>query len=102
MTGEFEPDKFEDRYERRDRADPLQAGGPSGCKEKPSARPANVVNLMEALRRSVEGTGDKGKARKRRPRKPRPQPGKSAEPRASHHRTGGPRNRVAAFALLGS
>jgi DNA end-binding protein Ku len=65
MTGEFEPDKFEDRYEQAmiELIRSKQAGLPAP-KEKPSARPANVVNLMEALRRSVEGTGDKGKAAK--------------------------------------
>jgi hypothetical protein len=33
-------------------------------RKKPSARPANVVNLMDALRRSVEGSGGKGKTPK--------------------------------------
>jgi DNA end-binding protein Ku len=58
MTGDFEPDKFEDRYEQAmiELIRSKQAGKPA-AKEKPSARPANVVNLMEALRRSVEGTG---------------------------------------------
>jgi DNA end-binding protein Ku len=62
MTGEFEPDKFEDRYEQAmiELIRSKQAGLPAP-KEKPSARPANVVNLMEALRRSVEGSGGKGK-----------------------------------------
>ena len=32
-------------------------------KEKPAARPANVVNLMDALRRSIE-VGDKVKPEK--------------------------------------
>ena len=64
MTGEFEPDKFEDRYEQAmiELIRSKQAGLPAP-KEKTAARPANVVNLMEALRRSVEG-GDKGKAAK--------------------------------------
>jgi non-homologous end joining protein Ku len=30
-------------------------------KEKPAARPGNVVNLMDALRRSIEDTGGKEK-----------------------------------------
>src|SRR5215510_8234478 len=62
MTGEFEPDKFEDRYENamialiRSKLEGLPAP-----KEKPAARPANVVNLMDALRRSVEDSGGKAK-----------------------------------------
>jgi DNA end-binding protein Ku len=56
MSGEFEPEKFEDRYENAMIAliQSKQAGLPAP-KEKPTARPANVVNLMDALRRSVEG-----------------------------------------------
>jgi DNA end-binding protein Ku len=41
-----------------------QAGLPAP-KEKPAARPANVVNLMDALRRSIEaGGGEPPKAAK--------------------------------------
>ena len=65
MTGEFEPDKFEDRYENAmiELIRSKQAGQPAP-KEKAASRPANVVNLMEALRRSVEDRGGKsgGKA----------------------------------------
>jgi DNA end-binding protein Ku len=55
MTGEFEPEKFEDRYENAmiELIRSKQAGLPAP-KEKAAARPANVVNLMDALRRSVE------------------------------------------------
>jgi DNA end-binding protein Ku len=62
MTGEFEPDKFEDRYEDAMIAliRSKQEGLPAP-KEKPAARPANVVNLMDALRRSVEGETGKAK-----------------------------------------
>src|SRR5438046_10643855 len=57
MTGEFEPDKFEDRYENAmiELIRSKHAGLPAP-KEKPAARPANVVNLMDALRRSIEDT----------------------------------------------
>jgi DNA end-binding protein Ku len=56
--GQFDPDKFEDRYE-----DALQAliKAKRAGKEPPAAptpKPSNVINLMEALRRSVKG--DKG------------------------------------------
>ena len=65
MTGEFEPDKFEDRYEQAmiELIRSKQAGLPAP-KERPAARPANVVNLMDALRRSVESEGGKGKSAK--------------------------------------
>jgi DNA end-binding protein Ku len=56
MTGTFEPTAFEDRY--ADAVTELirskEAGLPPPA-EKPSAPPPNVVNLMEALRRSIEG-----------------------------------------------
>src|SRR6188474_472659 len=70
MSGEFEPDKFQDRYENAmiELIRSKQAGLPAP-KEKPAARPANVVNLMDALRRSVEGTGGKGKAAAKVPAK---------------------------------
>ena len=64
MTGEFEPDKFEDRYENAmiELIRSKQAGQPAP-KEKTASRPANVVNLMDALRRSVEDRGGKGAAK---------------------------------------
>jgi DNA end-binding protein Ku len=76
MTGEFEPDKFEDRYENAmiELIRSKQAGLPAKT-EKTPARPTNIVNLMDALRRSVEGEAGKKEA-KSPPRKaeaaPRP------------------------------
>ncbi len=63
MTGKFEPEKFEDRYENAmiELIRSKQAGLPTKV-EKAPARPANVVNLMDALRRSVEA--DQGGKRK--------------------------------------
>src|SRR6185436_13887974 len=65
MSGEFEPDKFEDRYENAmiELIRSKQAGLPAP-KEKPTSRPANVVNLMDALRKSIEVGGGKEKAAK--------------------------------------
>jgi DNA end-binding protein Ku len=62
MSGEFEPQKFEDRYENAmiELIRSKQAGLPT-AKEKPAARPTNVVNLMDALRRSIEEGGGKAK-----------------------------------------
>jgi DNA end-binding protein Ku len=55
--GEFEPDKFVDRYEEAlvEVIRTKQAGMPAP-KAAVSPAPANAVNLMEALRRSLEGT----------------------------------------------
>src|SRR5436190_5828240 len=64
MSGEFQPEKFEDRYENAmiELIRSKQAGLPVP-KEKPAARPANVVNLMDALRRSIADTGSKEPAK---------------------------------------
>ena len=65
MSGEFQPEQFEDRYENAtiELIRSKQAGLPTP-KEKPAARPANVVNLMDALRRSIEDKGSKAKPTK--------------------------------------
>jgi len=70
MSGEFEPDKFEDRYENAmiELIRSKQAGLPAP-KERPAARPANVVNLMDALRRSIETGPGKEKPAKAAPAK---------------------------------
>jgi len=64
--GHFEPSKFDDRYEDalKDLLKKKQEGRPI---ERPERRePTNVVNLMDALRRSLEASGapasNKGKA----------------------------------------
>jgi DNA end-binding protein Ku len=77
MTGEFEPEQFEDRYENAmiELIRSKQAGLPAKV-EKAPARDANVVNLMDALRRSVEA--DQGAKRKAKPA-----PAKRAGPQAS-------------------
>ena len=77
MTGEFEPEQFEDRYENAmiELIRSKQAGLPAKV-EKAPARDANVVNLMDALRRSVEA--DQGAKRKAKPA-----PAKRAAPQAS-------------------
>src|SRR4051795_978916 len=56
-AGHFDPSKFDDRYEDalKDLLKKKQEGKPI---ERPERRePTNVVNLMEALRRSVEAGG---------------------------------------------
>src|SRR6201985_3327101 len=54
-SGSFEPDKFEDQYETAlvDLINQKRAGKPITPKERP--RGDNVVDLMEALKRSVGG-----------------------------------------------
>ena len=59
-TGHFDPEKFEDHYEEalKDLLKKKQEGKPI---EGPERRePAKVVNLMGALRRSVEASGRAG------------------------------------------
>src|SRR5438552_6299262 len=66
-AGHFDPSKFDDRYEDalKDLLKKKQEGKPIERPER--GEPTNVVNLMEALRRSVEASGKvaagKGKAR---------------------------------------
>src|SRR6266702_7626593 len=54
-SGHFDPTEFEDRYENAvvEMLKQKQAGMPPR-KEAPVAAPSTVVNLMDALRRSVE------------------------------------------------
>jgi DNA end-binding protein Ku len=61
-SGRFEPGKFEDHYETAlvDLINSKRAGKPIVAKERP--RGDNVVDLMEALRRSVGGAPEPAKA----------------------------------------
>ncbi len=54
-SGEFDPDKFEDRYETAltDLINEKRAGRTIKAKERP--RGENVVDLMDALKRSISG-----------------------------------------------
>jgi DNA end-binding protein Ku len=70
-SGRFEPDKFEDQYEAAliDLINQKRAGKPIRPKERP--RGENVVDLMEALRRSVGGAAAEAKAPKKSAKQPR-------------------------------
>jgi DNA end-binding protein Ku len=70
-SGSFEPDKFEDQYETAlvDLINQKRAGKPITPKERP--RGENVVDLMEALRRSVGGKAAESEPAKKRAKKPR-------------------------------
>ena len=76
-AGRFEPDKFEDQYETAliDLINQKRAGKPITPKERP--RGENVVDLMEALRRSVGGTAAEAKAEVKAPRKAAKKPRKA-------------------------
>jgi DNA end-binding protein Ku len=73
MTGKFEPEKFDDRYENAliELIRSKQKGTP--VKAQPVQRQTNVINLMDALRRSVEGaaapSGGKADEEERAPSK---------------------------------
>jgi len=63
MSGKFEPEQFEDRYENAliELIRSKQKGTP--VKPQPTHRQTNVINLMDALRRSVEGEAKDAAAR---------------------------------------
>src|SRR5918993_4694729 len=56
-SADFEPAKFEDRYENAmiELVKSKETGRPVAAPEAP--RPSNVVNLMDALRRSIDAEG---------------------------------------------
>jgi DNA end-binding protein Ku len=64
-SGRFEPDKFEDQYETAliNLINQKRAGKPITPKERLSGE--NVVDLMEALRRSVGGAAAETRAPKK-------------------------------------
>jgi DNA end-binding protein Ku len=70
-SGNFEPEKFEDHYETAlvDLINQKRAGKPITPKERP--RGENVVDLMEALRRSVGGAATERSAPKKAAKKQR-------------------------------
>jgi DNA end-binding protein Ku len=73
-AGRFEPNKFEDQYETAlvDITNQKRAGTPITPKERP--RGENVVDLMDALRKSVGGAAAETKASKKSAKKPRKAP----------------------------
>src|ERR1700710_97738 len=68
-AGRFEPDKFEDQYETAllDLINQKRAGKPITAKERPRGK--NVVDLMDALRKSIGTTNPVKDAKP--PNKPR-------------------------------
>jgi len=74
MAGRFEPDRFEDRYEIAliELIRSKQKGMP--VKARPEHRQTNVIDLMDALRRSVETE----RRSVSKPSAPKPESGKAA------------------------
>jgi len=70
-SGTFEPDRFEDHYETAlvDLINSKRSGKPITPKERP--RGENVIDLMDALRKSVGGAAADTKAAKKGIKKPR-------------------------------
>jgi len=70
-AGHFDPSKFEDRYENAlvELLKQKQAGAPMSA-AKPAAEPARVINLMDALRRSVGAERTAAPSRGRKTRAP--------------------------------
>jgi len=69
-SGRFEPEKFEDQYETAliDLINQKRSGKPITPKDRP--RSENVVDLMEALRRSVGGAEAETRTLKKLAKKP--------------------------------
>jgi len=62
-AGHFEPSEFKDEFETQlKKLVKRKAAGKPIEYEEPLERPSNVVDLMETLRRSVEGTGRRAAA----------------------------------------
>jgi DNA end-binding protein Ku len=83
--GHFDPSKFSDRYEGALKA-LIKAKQAGNAPPTPPARPSNVINLMDALRRSVhsdrggggkESSPKRGKSRAQHPRGSARKPSKS-------------------------
>jgi DNA end-binding protein Ku len=83
--GHFDPSKFSDRYEGALKA-LIKAKQAGKAPPTPPARPSNVINLMDALRRSVhsdrggggkESSPKRGKSRAQHPRGSARKPSKS-------------------------
>ena len=70
-AGRFEPEKFEDQYETAlvDLINKKRSGKPITPKERP--RGENVVDLMDALRKSIGGASSENKAAAKSAKKPR-------------------------------
>jgi DNA end-binding protein Ku len=89
MTGEFVPEEFEDRYETAliELIRSKQKGMP--VKPQPTHRQTNVINLMDALKRSVEGVkGEKGETERAPAKKSTTSKGRTARAKGKARKAG--------------
>jgi DNA end-binding protein Ku len=89
-AGHFDPSRFDDRYEDalKDLLKKKQEGKPIARPER--GEPTNIVNLMDALRRSVEASGaDKSRKAKSGAPAQRSTPEKSEQPKRKKARRSG-------------
>jgi len=89
-SGHFHPEKFQDHYENalRELISKKQKG--ERIEAEPRAKPTNVVNLMDALRRSVEAEGGRSASTRRRSAAPaqRRAPRRQARSHGRHRKAG--------------
>jgi DNA end-binding protein Ku len=80
-AGHFEPKKFEDHYEAalQELLTKKQNGQPITAAKKDA--PSNVINLMDALRASLKGSGKSAPAAKSAPAKPAKAAKKASKPK---------------------
>jgi DNA end-binding protein Ku len=86
LEGEFDPTQFNDRYEEALKALIREKEkGALATVETPEPQPTNVVDLMEALRKSLgqTGGGDRRKPASAASRKPSGKPAAKAQPKKS-------------------
>jgi DNA end-binding protein Ku len=83
--GKFDPDKFEDRYENAllDLIKSKKAGR-KAPKAKPQPKPSNVVNLFDALKKSLAGDGHEEGGGKAPAKRDAAAKGKAKSPASSH------------------
>jgi DNA end-binding protein Ku len=90
-TGHFDPEKFEDHYEEalKELLSKKQAG--QRITPAKEAKPSNVVNLMDALRKSVQAEGGAARAAPKRAAAGRKASGKKTarQPATARHRKAG-------------
>ncbi len=92
QSGEFDPSQFHDRYaEALRELVQRKSGAPTGAAEAASAPESNVVDLMEALRRSLKGAPAKEAVKAAEPEqaKPRRASKPKAEPEPPRRRAAG-------------
>jgi DNA end-binding protein Ku len=89
-SGHFHPEKFQDHYENalRELINKKQKG--ERIEPETRAKPTNVVNLMDALRRSVEAEGGRPASTRRRAAAPaqRRAPRRQARSQGRHRKAG--------------